>query len=70
MRNGTKMGLNPAEVLFEFRRIGNMVKVTAFHVPTLTEVSVAGAANAGETALKLLGLRRLEYVLAKRAAGG
>ena len=70
MTNGNNKSLNAADVLFEFRRVGNMVKVTAFHVPTLTEVSVAGAANAGETALKLLGLRRLQYVLAKRAAGG
>ncbi|MBI3444372.1 MAG: hypothetical protein HY055_03170 [Magnetospirillum sp.] len=64
------MAVNGAEVLFEFHRVGNTVKVTAFHVPTLTEVSVVGAANAGEMQLKLLGLRRLEYVLAKKQAGG
>lgn len=57
------------EVLFEFRRIGNAVKVTAFHVPTLTEVSVAGVATASEAHLRLLALKRLEYVL-KRKAGG
>lgn len=54
------------EVLFEFIRVGNAVKVTAFHVPTLTEVSIVGARGASEAHLKLLGLKRLEYVLSKQ----
>ncbi len=54
------------EVLFEFRQIGNAVKVTAFHCDSLTEISVVGPASAGEASLKLLALRRLEYVLAKK----
>ncbi len=58
------------EVLFEFRRIGNSVKVTAFHPPTLTEISVVGAANAGQAQLQALALKRLEYVLAKRQPSG
>jgi hypothetical protein len=57
------------EVLFEFRRIGNVVKVTAFHVSTLTEVSVAGAATASEAHLRLLVLKRLDYVLKRKASG-
>jgi hypothetical protein len=59
-------GIQPGEVLFEFVRVGNAIKVTAFHVPTLTEVSVVAAAGASEAHLKLLGLRRLEYVLARK----
>jgi len=55
------------EVLFEFRRIGNSVKATAFHTATLVEVSIVGPVNAGEAHLKLMALRRLEYVLAKKA---
>ncbi len=54
------------EVLFEFRRIGNAVKVTAFHAPTLTEISVVGPAGATEAHLKMMALKRLEYVLAKK----
>ncbi|MDO8606119.1 MAG: hypothetical protein Q7R40_06255 [Phaeospirillum sp.] len=54
------------EVLFEFRRIGNAVKVSAFHTDTLTEISVVGPAGATEAHLKMMALKRLEYVLAKR----
>jgi len=41
------------EVLFEFRRIGGSVKVSAIHVATDTEVSLVGAASAGEYALRM-----------------
>jgi hypothetical protein len=61
--------IDAAEVLFEFIRLGNAVKVTVFHVPTLTEVSIVGARNASQAHLRLLGLKRLEYVLAKRQRG-
>lgn len=61
--------IDAAEVLFEFVRIGNAVKVMAFHVPTLTEVSVVAARGAAESYLKHLGLKRLEYVLAKQRGG-
>ncbi|MFD2234267.1 DUF6898 family protein [Phaeospirillum tilakii] len=58
------------EVLFEFRRVGALVKVSAFHVPTMTEVSLSMPANAGETLMRLQVLRRLDYVLARRRDGG
>jgi len=54
------------EVLFEFRRVGNVVKVTAVHVATDTEICLVGAPAAGEHGLKLAALNRLKYVLAKR----
>jgi len=57
------------EVLFEFHRIGALVKVSAFHVPTLTEVSVSVPATAGEALMRQQALRRLEYVLARRNNG-
>lgn len=53
------------EVLFEFRQIGNAVKVSAVHVATNTEVSIVGPAGAGEQALKQSALRKLQYVLAR-----
>ena len=54
------------EVLFEFRRIGNAVKVSALHTETLTEISVVGPAGATEAHLKMMAVKRLEYVLAKK----
>jgi hypothetical protein len=54
------------EVLFEFRRIGNVVKVSAVHVDTNTEVSLIGAPAAGEHGLKMAAIRKLTYVLANR----
>lgn len=61
-----KPDVDAAEVLFEFIRLGNAVKVTVFHVPTLTEISIVGPRTASQAHLKLLGLKRLEYVLAKQ----
>ena len=54
------------EVLFEFRRVGNVVKVSAIHADTGTEVSLAGPAAAGEYVLKMAAIRKLAYVLNKR----
>lgn len=54
------------EVLFEFRRVGNVVKVTAIHVDTDTEVCLVGAPAAGEHGLKMAVINKLKYVLAKR----
>lgn len=55
------------EVLLEFHRVGNAVKVTAVDPVTLTEVSIVGAPDAGEETLKRTALRKLEYMLAKQA---
>ena len=57
------------EVLFEFRQIGASVKVSAIHVATDTEVSLVGAASAGEYALRMAATRKLVYVLAAKAEG-
>ena len=54
------------EVIIEFHRIGNSVKVSAMDTKTLTEVSIVGPANAGEEILKRNVLRKLDYVLAKK----
>lgn len=54
------------EVLFEFRQIGNVVKVSAIHVDTNTEVCLVGAPAVGEYALKKAAIRKLVYVLGKR----
>lgn len=51
------------EVLFEFHRVGNVVKVSAIDPQTNTEVSIVGPPTAGEHALKMAALRKLQYVL-------
>ncbi len=55
------------EVLFEFRRVGNAVKVSAIDPVSNTEVSIVGTPRAGEQALKAVALRKLQFVLARRA---
>jgi Domain of unknown function (DUF6898) len=57
------------EVLFEFRRVGTAVKVTAVDAATGTEVSLVGDPAAGEAALKRLAKQKLDYVMAKHAKG-
>ena len=54
------------EVLFEFHRVGNVVKVSALHVDTDTEVSLVGPPTAGVYGLKMAAIRKLIYVLNKR----
>lgn len=61
--------IDPDAILFEFRQVGNAVKVTAVHPPSLTEVSIVGSASAGEAMLKRVALRKLEYVLARGRGG-
>jgi uncharacterized protein DUF6898 len=54
------------EVIFEFLRVGNAVKVTAVDVASGIETSIVGDPAAGEAALKQLARQKLEYVRAKQ----
>jgi hypothetical protein len=54
------------EVIFEFVRIGNAVKVTAVDVESGVEAVIVGDLAAGEPALKRLAKQKLDYVMAKR----
>lgn len=56
------------EILFELRRLGNVVKASAIDVGTNTEVCVVGPANAPEQWLKSVALRKLRYVMARNQA--
>lgn len=58
------------DVIFEFRRVGNAVKVSAVDTESMTEVSVMGPATTDEASLRRTALRKLEFVLARRAKGG
>jgi hypothetical protein len=55
------------EVLFELRRIGAVVKVSAVHVQTNIEVSLAGPASAGAELLKAAALRKLAYMVRRQS---
>lgn len=58
--------LQGREVIFEFRPVGHIVRVSAMDVQTLTEITIQGPINAGEETLKRNALLRLEYVLRKK----
>jgi hypothetical protein len=53
------------EVIFEFRPVGNIMRVTAMDTTTMTEVIIQCPASAGEAVFKKNALMRLEYVLRK-----
>lgn len=55
--------LQGREVIFEFRPVGNIMRVTAMDTETMTEVVIQGPINAGEATLKKNALLRLEFVL-------
>ncbi len=57
-----------AEILFEFKKNGNVVKVSAIEPETKTEVSVVVPAGLSVDEMKLQAAKRLNYVLRKKAA--
>ena len=57
--------LKGREVIFEFRPVGNIMRVMAVDTASLTEIVVQCPLNAGETTFKRSALMRLEYVLKK-----
>ena len=57
--------LHGREILLELIPIGSYMRVTAFDVESMTEVSIQGPKNAMPSLLKNNALRRLEYVLRK-----
>ncbi|MBI1328038.1 MAG: hypothetical protein GC136_10410 [Alphaproteobacteria bacterium] len=54
------------EIYLEFIPMGSYVKVTAFDVQSLTEVSIQGPSTASEEVLRQNAMKRLEYVLRKK----
>lgn len=53
------------EVIFEFRPVGNIMRVAAMDTATMTEIVIQGPLNASEVTLQANALKRLEYVLKK-----
>lgn len=54
------------EVIFELSTHGNVVRVAAMDVQTMTEITIQGPPSAPESTLKANALKRLEYVLKKK----
>lgn len=54
------------EVIFEFTRVGNAMRVTAMDCASLTEVAIVGAPGAGEEMLKRTALNKLDYVMGRQ----
>ena len=54
------------EVLLEFTRIGNSVKVAAVDPVTKVEVSIVGPSTASRLQLERAAVRKLRYVLAEQ----
>ena len=63
MKRGDHFG---QEVLLEFRRVGNVVKVTALDPVTQIEVSIQGPASAGDAELRRTAIAKLNYVLGRQ----
>lgn len=59
--------LHGREIIIEFYPIGQYVKVSAMDTQSLTEISIQGPVNTPQETLKRNALRRLEYVLRKKA---
>ncbi len=58
--------MSAREIIFEFRRIGNVVKVTAIDVASGIEAVIAGPAHAAEHALRDAARRKLVYVMKRQ----
>ena len=56
-----------AEVLFEFVRQGNFVKVTTIESETRIEASVIVPASLSQQKMQIQALQKLKYVLQKQA---
>lgn len=55
------------EILLEFVVQGNPVKATAIHAATGGEAAIVGPANAGRDVLGQAAVRKLKYVMEKKA---
>lgn len=59
--------LDESGILLEFHRVGNVVKVTAVDPQSLVEATIVGDPAAGEQALAGAAIRKLRYILDRRA---
>lgn len=55
-----------SEILFEYVRLGNSVKVTAIEPETKIEAAVVVPATLSQEQMKMQALNRLKYILKKK----
>ena len=55
-----------SEILFEYVRLGNSVKVTAIEPETKIEAAVVVPASLSQEQMKMQALNRLKYILKKK----
>ena len=58
--------LEGREIIFEFHQIGNIMKVSAMDVKTLTEVIIQAPLNSTDQIMKHNALKKMVYVLRKK----
>lgn len=63
---GTDGTMRGREILYEFQRVGNFVKVSAIDAETGVEASISGPVTAGDAILRLNAARRLEFVMRRK----
>jgi len=61
-------GLSGREVLFEFRRVGNVMRVVAIDPASGVEVIMVADPRQSKTVIQRLAAQKLAYVLAKKNA--
>ncbi|WP_132938201.1 DUF6898 family protein [Varunaivibrio sulfuroxidans] len=54
------------EILFEFQRVGQALRITAIDAQSGTEVVMVGDPRYSQEMLKRMAVRKLEYVLSKK----
>jgi hypothetical protein len=64
-----EQAMTQRQYIVEFVPSGRYVKVSAIDPETGIEVSIVGDASASEEMLKATAVRKLEYVMAKKAGG-
>lgn len=69
MARGRQRG-NDGDVIVEFQRLGNAVKVSAVDTRTYVEVSIMAPVNATEQQMTDTVMRKLAWVQSKDGAGG
>ncbi len=67
-RHGGGLPPLPKEVLFEFKRLGHILRVVAIDPQSATEVTMIADPRQPETTIKMLAARKLAYVLDKKRA--
>ncbi|MGQ9371791.1 DUF6898 family protein [Azospirillum sp. ST 5-10] len=63
-------GFDENNVLLEYVRVGNYLKVSAIDPVTATEVSVSGPATGSRELLKRTAVNKLRYVLQRQQEKG